>query len=150
MSAASTRLPFALTRTTLRRVATGLAGVLLCVQMAIAAYACPAFVSVTADAPGAAAASAVSTPMSNCGGMNGAIGIALDPDAPNLCAEHCKYGQQSDQAGTLGLPAAVMTALYAVQPVPVVAPPARLAAAALSALVAASPPYAIAHCVYRI
>lgn len=145
--------PFGMTRATLRRVAAGLAGVLLCAQMAIAAYACPGLALATAanaEPATASTAPAMSAPMANCDGMNGATGSALDPEAPNLCAEHCKYGQQSDQAGTLGLQAAVMTALYAVQPVPVAAPPARPPAAALSALVAASPPHAIAHCVYRI
>jgi hypothetical protein len=153
MFATLARTPFALTRATVRRVAAGLAGVLLCAQMAIAAYACPGLALVTAadaEAATASAAPAVSAPMANCDGMNGATGSALDPAAPNLCAEHCKYGQQSDQAGTLSVQAAVLTALYAVQPVPVASPAPRPAAATLCALVAASPPHAIAHCVYRI
>jgi len=75
---------------------------------------------------------------------------AMDPTSANLCTEHCKVGQQSDQAPTLNVPAAVLTTLYATPPVPEPAPPPRAAAATMSALVAASPPHAILHCVYRI
>jgi hypothetical protein len=129
-------------------VAACLAGVLLSAQMAIAAYACPGLSSAPAGHPRSAdvAAAPASTPMVNCDDMTG----AMDPSSPNLCAEHCKYGQQSDQAATLSVPVAVLTALYTTAPVPVMAPPSRPAAATLSALVAASPPHAIAHCVYRI
>ena len=140
MFAAPNRTPFAMTRAFVRQVAAGLAGVLLCAQMAIAAYVCP----------GLAPAAPVAAPMANCHDMNGAMGAALDPGAPNLCAEHCKYGQQSDQAATLSVPAAVLALLYAAPVVPAKAAPPRPAAASISALVAASPPHAIAHCVYRI
>jgi hypothetical protein len=152
MLAATPHTPFAVTRTFLRRVSAGLAGVLLCAQMAIAAYACPGLASAATDAPAAALAAAapVAAPMANCDGMNGAMGAALDPAAPNLCAEHCKYGQQSDQASTLNVPAAVMALLYCAPVASAKAAPPRPAAASLSALVAASPPHAIAHCVYRI
>ncbi len=152
MSTAPIRLPFALTRGFLRRVAAALAGVLLCAQLAVAAYACPALFSPAVVQPEAADASVEpgAMPMPHCDGVQDAPGATLDPAAPNLCAEHCKYGQQSDNPATLSVPTVLMTALYAVQPVPVAAPPARAAATALSALVAASPPHAIAHCVYRI
>jgi hypothetical protein len=149
MSAALTRTPLAITRALLRKVAAGLAGALLCAQMAIAAYACPALASAAAGETteaDAAPAAPLAQPMANCDDMAG----AMDPAAPNLCAEHCKYGQQSDNAATLRVPVALLTALYATPPVPVTAPPPRPAAANLSALVAASPPHAIAHCVYRI
>jgi len=137
-----------MTRRFLRRVAAGLAGVLLSAQMAIAAYACPGLAAAqaldlrSADAVGAPAI----TPMVHCDDMTG----AMDPSSTNLCAEHCKHGQQSDQAATLSVPVAVLMALYTTVPVPVMAPPTRPAATTLSALVAASPPHAIAHCVYRI
>jgi len=137
-----------MTRRLLRRVAAGLVGVLLCAQMAVAAYACPLLAS--AMTPGVhngdAMVAPAAAPMANCENLTG----AMDPSSPNLCAEHCKHGQQSDQAATLNVPAAVLTALYATTPVAVTAPPSRPAAATLSALVAASPPHAIAHCVYRI
>ena len=74
----------------------------------------------------------------------------MDPDFANLCAEHCHHGQQSDQAATLTVPAALLTALYItpLAPEPFVAP--RPAADATSALAAAAPPLAILHCCFRI
>ena len=92
--------------------------------------------------PGAAAMAAQ---MPDCSDMVG----AMDPEAANLCAEHCKYGQQSDHVSTLTVPAVVLNALYTT---PVV-PPASLpcsAAARAGAPVAASPPHAILHCVFLI
>jgi hypothetical protein len=144
----ATCTPFAMSRALLRRVAACLAGVLLSAQVAIAAYACPGMASAPVDPHEVANEPAM--PMVNCDGMSGASGAALDPAAPNLCAEHCKYGQQSDQAGTLSAPTAALALLYAVPPLPAHAIPPRPAAASISALVAASPPHAIAHCVYRI
>lgn len=147
-----------MTRSFLRAVARGLVGVLLMAQMAIAAYACPALSSgatgnmqmpPTSASPDDRDQVDVGMPMaqsSNCDDMAG----AMDATSPNLCAEHCKYGQQSDKAPTLNAPAAVLTALYATPLVPEMAPPPRPAAATLSALVAASPPHTILHCVYRI
>lgn len=141
-----------MTRAFLRKVAVGMAGVLLSAQMAIAAYACLGLAPAPADAVATplATAAPVALPMPNCDGMNGTVGTALDPAAPNLCAEHCKHGQQSDQAATLSVPPVVLALLYAAPAVPARATPPRAAAASLSALVAASPPHAIAHCVYRI
>lgn len=146
-----------MTRAFLRAVARGLIGVVLMAQMIISAYACPAISQAaaaamqmpaegaSADEQGLADGDLPMAQMSNCDDMAGAI----DPAAPNLCAEHCKYGQQSDHAPTLNAPAAVLTALYVMPLVPVTAPPPHPAAATLSALVAASPPHAILHCVYR-
>lgn len=126
-------------------------------QLAIAAYACPALSAATAanaqmptpgalaDEPGAARAGMPMAGGANCDDM---IGGSVDPSAPNLCAEHCKYGQQSDQAQTITVPTALLTPLYATPLVP--APPPRPAAATMSALVAASPSHAILHCVFRI
>lgn len=147
-----------MTRAFLRAVARGLIGVVLMAQMIISAYACPAIsqaaeaamqmpsAGASADEQGQADADLSMAQMSNCDDMAG----AMDPAAPNLCAEHCKYGKQSDHAPTLNAPAAVLTALYAMPLVPITAPPPRPAAATLSALVAASPPHAILHCVHRI
>ncbi len=147
-----------MTRSFLRTVARGLVGVLLMAQMAIAAYACPALASgatgnMEMPAPnaspverGQADVGMSMAPLSNCDDMVG----AMDAESPNLCAEHCKYGQQSDKAPTLNAPPAMLTALYATPLVPELALPPRPAAATLSALVAASPPHAILHCVFRI
>ena len=137
-----------MTRSAVRMVARGLVGVLLFAQMAIAAYACPGLASAMAGdmQRGDASVAAKSAQMANCDDMAG----SMDPSSANLCAEHCKVGQQSDQAPTLNVPAVVLTALYATPLVPATAPPPRVAAATMSALVAASPPHAILHCVYRI
>jgi hypothetical protein len=147
-----------MTRSFLRAIARGLVGAILTAQMTIAAYACPALSSPTAAHMQMPAAN-VSTPepndanvgvpmarMINCDDMAG----TMDASSPNLCAEHCKYGQQSDHAPTLNAPTAVVIALYAIPPVLVMAPPPRPAADTMSALVAASPPHAILHCVHRI
>ncbi|HZE91046.1 MAG TPA: hypothetical protein VE029_04935 [Rhizobacter sp.] len=147
-----------MTRSFLKAVARGLVGVVLMTQMIVSAHACPA-VSLPAAAKLQVPAVSASThersraklemPMaqtSHCDAMAG----AMDAASHNLCGEHCKYGQQSDLAPTLNAPAAVLTARYAMPLVPVTAPAPRPAAATLSALVAASPPHAILHCVHRI
>ena len=147
-----------MTRSFLRGVARGLVGVVLMAQLAISAYACPAALSSRAPSMQMPAASASAEErsgsdagmpmahMSNCDDMGG----TMDSSSSNLCAEHCKYGQQSDNVPTFNVPSAVLTALYVTPMVPVMAPPLRPAAATLSALVAASPPHAILHCVHRI
>lgn len=148
-----------MTRNFLRRVARGLVGVVLLAQMSITAYACP---GISSALQASRQATAMGAPMAEptdsaavrmaaqapaCADMAG----AMDPTYANLCAEHCKYGQQSDQASTVSVPAAaLLVALYDTPAVPELAPPPRPAAASMSALVAASPPHAILHCVYRI
>jgi hypothetical protein len=133
-------------RTSLRRIATLVAGVLLFAQLAVAAYACPLPQPIggadmsTVDAGNVSAMPGCNEPMST-----------LDPASPNLCAEHCKQGQQSDRASFgIVVPPALLNALYEAPAVrePVHEPPQP--GAWLSALVAASPPHAIAHCVLRI
>lgn len=147
-----------MTRDFVRRVARGLVGVVLLAQMSIAAYACPGVASALQASrqatavdtsmakPADAAAVRMGAQASPCDDMAG----AMDPTSANLCAEHCKYGQQSDQAPTVNVPAAALVALYDTPAVPELVPPSRPAAASMSALVAASPPHAILHCVYRI
>ena len=147
-----------MTRSFLRSVCRALIGVVLLAQMAASAYACPG------RATSAAMKMPTTSPVSTgdeasqdiaTTAMEQTIDFAdmagpIDPEFANLCAEHCHHGQQSDQAATLGVPAALLTALYftSLAPGPVVAP--RLAAAATSALAAASPPLAILHCCFRI
>jgi hypothetical protein len=135
-----------MTRGLLRSLARGLIGVLLVAQLAVAAYACPGLAAKAPDTATASAGAAMGGQMPGCDDMVG----AMDPDSANLCAEHCKQGSQSDQASSLTVPVALLTALYATTPgLPGRAPP-RPTAATLSALVAASPPHTILHCVYRI
>ena len=147
-----------MTRRFLRTVCRGLIGALLFAQMAIAAYACPGLSSAVAmkmqmSSTGASDGGLDDGSMApegdqavNCEDMAGAMG----PSYANLCAEHCHYGQQSDHASTLTVPAALLTALYIapLAPEPAVAP--RSAAAATSALGAAFPPHTILHCCFRI
>ena len=90
----------------------------------------------------------MATQMPNCSEMVG----TMDPGSANLCAEHCKYGQQSDHAHTLIVPAAIFYALYST-PVVCLASLSGCADAltvAAGAPVAASPPHTILHCVFRI
>ena len=136
-----------MTRRWVRCMAQGLVGVLLFAQMAIAAYACPGRSPAAAGTPQMATATVHTVQMANCDDMAG----AMDAASATLCAEPCKYGQQSDQAPTLNVPVAVLTALYATPPVvEMAALPPRAAAASISALVAASPPHTVLHCVFRI
>lgn len=66
---------------------------LLFMQMATAAYACPAW---AAD-PIAPAAPAAMAEMPGCAGeMRG----ALDPDQPQLCQAHCQQGSQTVQVAS--------------------------------------------------
>lgn len=147
-----------MTRSLRRAVARGLIGALLMAQFAIATYACPVLatapmaqmampaVDATHADPGGATTGKTPAASPICNGMAG----AMDPAAPNLCADHCKYGQQSDQTSTPTVPAVLLTALYTTPSVLLAAPPSRPAAALANALVAASPPHTTLHCVYRI
>lgn len=139
----------------LRSVAQVLIGCLLFAQLAVAAYACPGATAMEGPMSmvGAAEMDADKTSLavlepsvSNCEDM--AMG-RTDPPNANLCAEHCKLGQQSDQASTLTVPAALLMALYFAPLVPAPAAVLRPAAASPSALVAASPPHTILHCCFR-
>lgn len=135
-----------------------LIGVVLFAQFAVAAYACPGLSVAGTPKPGmvipvmaevqSMGTDRVSITLAamDCDDMVG----SMDPSSANLCAEHCRQGHQSDQAATLTLPAALLTALYRLPLAP--EPPAlspRQAAEEVSALAAASPPHAILHCCFR-
>ena len=119
-----------------------LIGVFLLAQLAVAAYACPGLGQMTAPTAMAQAEDPSAMP----GGCD-----QIDQDAANLCAEHCKFGQQSSDTGALPIvEAPVLSLLYELVPEVKAAEvswrpfsPAALAAAA-------SPPHAILHCVLRI
>ena len=156
-----------MTRHFLRTLCRTLIGVVLFAQLAVSAHACPALSSAATmtprmalpavpdagpiDAAMASAATVATGAMADsqatrCEDMTGPI----DAGFANLCAEHCHQGQQSDHAPALSVPAAMRSALYitASAPEPMIAP--RPAAAAPSALAAASPPLAILHCCFRL
>ncbi len=143
-----------MSRSLTRSIARLLACVLLLAQVAVSAYACPGLAmksshvatvgsSVIADD---ASVDPASSTMTGCDGMV----AALDQEAANLCAEHCKAGQQSQEVPVVSLPMPLLTALYALPLAAVEPPPPRPPAARIDALVAASPPLAVLHCVYRI
>ena len=150
-----------MTRQFLRSVAGILIGVLLFAQTAIAAYVCPGIsVSANTQMPSTKLAETSSNDVAMpvaidraapCASRGDGIApVAMDPQNANLCAEHCKVGQQSDQAFTLTVPAALLMALYYAPLVPTPTAGLRPAAATPSALVAASPPHTILHCCFRI
>lgn len=137
-----------------RAAARALIGVVLFAQLALSAYACPGLFSAASVPmrmqPGtddeSANVAATEKRGANCDDMAG----SMDESSANLCAEHCRQGQQSDQAATLAVPAALLNALYVTPLAPEPAAAPRPAADATSALVAASPPHTILHCCFRI
>lgn len=150
-----------MTRRFLRSVAGTLIGILLFAQMAVAAYACPGLpLSANAQMPSMELANSSSDvaalPIASnqavpCESMDADMAMgAMDPQNANLCAEHCKFGQQNDQTSPLTVPAVLLTALYFAPLVPAPMAELRPAAATPSALIAASPSHAILHCCFRI
>lgn len=139
-----------MTRGFLRSVCRALIGVVLLAQMAVAAYACPGLASGSKMNGVMDLATPADTAMdqqaADCAGMAG----PMDPEFANLCAEHCRHGQQSDQAATLTVPSALLNALYTTPPAPEPAVALRPAADTVSARAAASPTLAIRHCCFRI
>lgn len=144
-----------------------LIGVLLFTQMAIASYACPQLSSLggadsfvaLADASGSrnsqadsdsALASTQSAMPDDTMAASCDIMYQPDPDNPNLCAEHARFGQQSGQTQTPTVPALLLASLYVVSAAPELTVPTRPAVDSASVLAAASPPHAILHCCFRI
>jgi hypothetical protein len=118
-----------------------LVGVLLFAQFAVASYACP----------GLSAMQPISSVRSESTAMPPGCD-QIDQDAANLCAEHCRYGQQSADTAPVPAVAAPTPALLYV--LPEGPEPLMVSARALPAadpvLVVRPPPHAILHCVYRI
>ena len=146
-----------LSRSISKSISRMLIGVLLFAQFAVASYACPKLSGMVVTPDGKAvvvmpvavvADTAATQPAAMPPGCD-----QMDPTAANLCAEHCRYSQQSvDTAPTPLVHAAIPTFLYSLPLEPqrtlgsgrsFPAPDARL--------VAAPPPsHAILHCVFRI
>lgn len=147
-----------MTRAFLRIVARALAGVLLVAQLAISAYACPilsraldAGLPASASEDSARASTPECSPLVVLQSRSGdAMAATADPGFANLCLEHCRSGQQSDQAPTLNLPTVLLSATHALawSPNALVTPQCQPDRA--SASLAAGPPHAVLHCVYRL
>lgn len=146
-----------------RSVIRAMIGILVFAQLAIAAYACPGlFNSMPAGASvrtqvqaGVLAESSRSEHDSQAMVADAAQKMPVDcgqvdPEAPNLCAEHCKQGQQSaDHTPAPAVAPALLTELYRVT-LSTASPVAEDAYYAPGLLLrAAAPPHAIAHCCLR-
>lgn len=119
-------------------------GVMLMVQISIAVYACPGLaepVAMQSDA----SANSMSADMVGCDQMAG----PMDKAFPNLCAEHCHQGHQSDQTQVPVLPAITLISLYAVDQVVRAGELAWPMLAEYVPLAAAPPPLSILHCCFR-
>jgi hypothetical protein len=134
-----------------------LIGVLLFAQFAVAGYACPGLPGTASMPQGDEAMVMPSTAVSDNGKAAKSADSArscdqIDQDAANLCAEHCRFGQQS--ADTAPMPvvlAAMPTLLYWLPLEPDAVPGSVRSFPAFHAVLAAPPPpHAILHCVYRI
>jgi len=75
-----------LTRRPTRWLSCWLTAAVLFMQIAAAAYACPA-----------AAATAVPAAMAEMPGCSGEMSGTMDPDQPQLCKAHCQQGSQTVQ-----------------------------------------------------
>jgi hypothetical protein len=153
-----------LTRAFKRLVCLGLIGQMLFSQLAIAAYACPALsyaggqsqpLPVTAlgdqatpgDSTAGKTASLAADRRVDCDQMAG----HLDKTSPELCVNHCDYGQQIDQVQAPAVPPIVLISLYVVAPkIHQAFPPMSAIAASVDTPAVACPPHAILHCCLRI
>ena len=111
---------------------------LLCTQFAIASHVCPVMNGAAAMPPG-------------CEQIDPDPG--LDPNAANLCAQHCQQGHQSaDTANATVVGMAAATCLYPLALVPLQdgARAHGMPAAQARPEAAPEPPHAILHCVFRI
>ena len=122
-----------------------LMGVLLFAQLAVASYACPRVGGM--DPASMSVSMSALVPADMTPGCD-----QLDPEAANLCAEHCRQGQQSaDTAAAPAVSAAIPTFLYLIPTEPQHLPGSGRSAPAVDDSVGAAPepPHAILHCVFR-
>ena len=138
-----------------KSICRGLIGVLLFAQFAVSSYACPRLAE-TADSGLASTATVTMEPMKAAPAKVADMPPGcdqMDQDAANLCAEHCRHGQQSfDSAAAPAVQAAIPTLLYLLVVEPVNTPGLGRSFPAPDANVTAvhPPPHAILHCVFRI
>lgn len=132
-----------LSRALRKSISRMLMGVLLFAQVAVAGYACPSLKGM--DSATRSATLSVSSMPPGCD--------EVDPDATNLCAEHCRQGQQSvDTAATPAMSAGLPTFLYAIpiEPQHALGSGRSFPASDASRFAAPEPPHSILHCVFRI
>ena len=110
---------------------------LMFAQWNVAAYACPS--------PTAREAADAIAHM-DCEGM----AAQLDPASPNLCAEHCQYGDQNDQLRVPAVPAMPLVGLYVVPLLLKFAQVGGLDLVSSSLLAARPPPHTLLHCRLQI
>ncbi len=138
-------------------------GVLVFGQMAIAAYACPVLTGAPQSLPTMTMGASVATmPEDEAMGVSSDTSVTsdmaamtgcdqIDDSAANLCAEHCRFGQQSaDHASAPTVPAALLATLYTLRVQPEPLGHGWPSADSKFKRVAASPPHAILHCCFRI
>ncbi len=140
----------------MRTLARFLAGIMLLAQLMVAAHACVVPASLATDVQPLAAASA------EYSRALAPSAEALSPDCDsmaiadngslwtNLCAEHCKMGDQSDRGGPeLQWSVASPGLWYLHQPAVAVSYTRRTHLLRVDSLAATQPPHAILHCVRR-
>ena len=136
-----------------------LIGVLLYAQFAVASYACPGLAGMSAMSEGQStmvmnAVASMADNATTAEPTDMAPGCdQIDQNAPNLCAEHCRHGQQSvDTAQSPAVHAAVPTLLYSLplEPQHSLGSGRSFPAADAGLDAAPEPPHAILHCVFRI
>ena len=141
-----------LSRSLTNQICRALIGVLLFAQLAVSAYACP---GLTPKATAMGADMGMSMPVAHpsADSDRAASGCnQMDPDAANLCLEHCRAGHQSSDTAPVPVHYATTPALLYVIPTE----PELLADSSPSLLAAdplissAPPPHAILHRVLRI
>lgn len=145
-----------MTRPLLRWIAHLMVLVMVAAQLAVAAYACqelqPGGAAIVAGAVIRAEVPPGQTPTSMQFRSNSDChdeAAVADLDSPNLCAEHCKAGQQSDRLPVVAIALATQGGWY-LRPVLAEPSPARRPTASHAhALALTAPPHAIEHCVRR-
>lgn len=131
-----------------------LIGMLLFTQFAVSAYACPA----SAAAQSQSGAMVQGAPTDRGHVTDASIGSRsdaeaeqgfMDPTLPNLCLEHCRYGEQkADQPPAPTISPALLRVLYAL-PEPGGVVRTRVGSPASVPAAPADPPHAILHCCLR-
>ena len=140
-----------------------LMGVLLFAQLAVASYACPRLGGMDSMAMSMSTSNSGVAPVRVWAAVDTPPALQptgmppdcdqIDPGAANLCAEHCRQGQQSaDTAPVPAVSAGSATFLYSVPIEPQHALGSGRSCPATDASVDAAPepPHAILHCVFRI